>query len=426
MKATSALGWGWRLSTKPMTAGAAARQLVQTGVATAFLWSRSPSQVMTLAAVGALTVLPRAALAAGRSSIDPTTPLTSTPVSYAARFWLVVGQAQGQIVRPQAGFVIALLTCAVLGRSSAVVAVLFPAGLVLFTLSGCAMGVVVVRTWFANRVSGAVGVLAFVCLVAGVLVSLPLGLGVLLLGIYGATVSVAVARPAGRWVAEVGVLSAEDGQGRWEPAPMRRVVAVLARSKSLAAALLWKGSVSRWRAPTTPLRLVAVFAIAAAYGIAARSGVDFFLLDDLGALGVILAAGLIIDGAPSPLGSEGARLILFMTAPISRSRLMSAKTVSHLVPCVVISLSAITVAAAVGGRLGDLPVSAIGVTLFALVIVGVATLISAFDTNINAYPSSPMEAVWLEEIPGTPARAAAFQLIVGLTVGAVLLLTGGP
>ncbi len=108
----------------------------------------------------------------------------------------------------------------------------------------------------------------------------------------------------------------------------------LTRRRTLSAALLLKEALNHSRAWTTWLRL-AVLAVLVLVFPWLHTFLQGYVLPDpvlVVAYAALLAVFWIVDGNPSPIGSEGNRLALYLAAPISLAAILQAKFVTVLVP----------------------------------------------------------------------------------------------
>jgi hypothetical protein len=163
--------------------------------------------------------------------------------------------------------------------------------------------------------------------------------------------------------------------------------------------------------------LMAVVAIAAFPLFRAQlhaKGFDDALIVVAFVLGGVLLT--IVDGVSSPFGSEGNRLTLLLTAPISLQKVILSKLTSFVVP---FSITAVAtgagIALAIGPAEGALRVS-VAIVLMLFGISTVFILGSVFDVDLDLEVEGGLQGLMQEEAPLTPVRLA-------LTVFGTLLFT---
>lgn len=118
--------------------------------------------------------------------------------------------------------------------------------------------------------------------------------------------------------------------------------------------------------------------------------------------GVLLT---IVDGVSSPFGSEGNRLTLLLTAPISLARVVWAKFTSFVVP---FSITAAATAAGLALAIGFGGESALRLAIaVVLMLIGIAALFvlgSVFDIDLDLEVEGGLQGLMQEEAPLTPVR----------------------
>ncbi len=126
----------------------------------------------------------------------------------------------------------------------------------------------------------------------------------------------------------------------------------------------------------------------------------------------------LIEYVPYAISSEGARLTLYLVAPFDLAVYLRARLLSFLWPALLTGwLAAIFLGIEVHLNVFSLLASLALISLLLSGYVAFTVLGSAFDANLTQIAEDDMQALILEEFPGTPRR---LQLL-GLTV----LLFGG-
>ena len=415
MTALAGAAWGWRVQHSPRVHTATLRAVVQAATAIVVLSRVSPSQHRTLAAATVAASLVAGGVTAARSLAEPegawVGQLSTSPL-----FGVATGRAMKVLVQRRSGIVIVAAYMAARDQISPALLIVTLITIAAAGVVGCAIAVVVYRAWMANSGIG-VAALGGALLTCGAVGSRPhLALPAL---VGTALIAIPFTARLDRLAARTVVLAASRAANTQARLHLARLVRVLQASPSLTAALLWKGIASRSRTRTTYMRIAALAAVTVAYALAALMSsppltpAQFALL---------LAGGLVIDGAPSPLGAEGARIVFLRTAPYRQLSLLGAKIVSHWLPAAALSAPAAGLAgAAVGGAEEAVPAIAAAVG-FAFVASTLATAISIFDIDPLAQPQTQMHAVLLEEVPLTLPRFAALHAVAlaGLACGAAI------
>ena len=130
----------------------------------------------------------------------------------------------------------------------------------------------------------------------------------------------------------------------------------------------------------------------------------------------------LIEYAPYAIGSEGARLALYLVAPFDIAVYLRARLLAFLCPALLIGwLSAIFLSIEI--HLHMLSLLA-GMALLSLLLTGYiafTVLGSAFDADLTQVAEDGMQALVLEEFPGTPRRLQLLGLTV-LLFGSMLIL----
>jgi hypothetical protein len=231
--------------------------------------------------------------------------------------------------------------------------------------------------------------------------------------------------PLGR-LYEAAFFAEEAGGSRARPRRLlRRLVRPLSRWRGPAGALLVREALIRGRHWLEWLR-AGLFAAGLLLGfpalhrvLAARG-----LAGPLVLVGAVAATALfyVFDGSSSPLGAEGSRLLLFLTAPLGLGALLRAKLLVLLAPLLLGGSMAVAVLAALGG----FSAAETGWTLAAagLVLAGTAAVFSlgsAWDADLDVEIESGMRGYVQENAPMSATRMALFGL-ASLAVAAELWL----
>jgi len=197
------------------------------------------------------------------------------------------------------------------------------------------------------------------------------------------------------------------------PRPRRRRIVrlftrTLAALRTPTAALLTRGLLVRGRQWVDWARLGLVVALLAGFtrlqpALAAR-GLSVTLT--LPAAVALLFLMILVDGSSSPLGAEGNRLALLLTAPLSHAQLLRAKLAALLAP---ILAGGIGAALLLGIRIG-LPAPELATVTFAagLILTGLAAVFawgSAWDADLGAEIEGGLRGLLQEQTPLTPVRA---------------------
>ncbi|HMQ33860.1 MAG TPA: hypothetical protein PKD53_24215 [Chloroflexaceae bacterium] len=220
------------------------------------------------------------------------------------------------------------------------------------------------------------------------------------------------------------------------------VLDTVARRRTPAAALVWRGVVSQSRSWTFRLRLlmtpvlsVAVLWLAQRVSIPGASDAELLAM-----LAISLGLLTIADGAPSPLGGEGERLALLLLSPARPLDLLRGKLFALLLA---VGTQTTIVSAVLGVSLGLGTAATLFVVLqVSVAVVGLAALFvggSILDVDLTRSAEGALQSLLVEEAPVTRVRlalvacgilvaAAQASIILALddlaAVGALALLTG--
>jgi len=187
----------------------------------------------------------------------------------------------------------------------------------------------------------------------------------------------------------------------------------LARRRTPAAALLTCELLSRGRHWVDWARLGLVAGLIAGFprirpALLAHGLPDALTLPGAVALLVFL---ILVDGSSSPIGAEGNRLALLLTAPLSPGELLRAKLAALLAP---ILLGAVAATLLVGALCGlEARELAAGTIAAALLATGLAALFawgSAWDADLGLEIETGLRGLLQEQSPLTPVRALLVAL----------------
>lgn len=197
------------------------------------------------------------------------------------------------------------------------------------------------------------------------------------------------------------------------------------RHRGVTGAMVSAGLLRRSRSPLTVPRFLMLPLYLAVFpwvqGRAAALGLEPWLVVSSSA--AFLTLFLLLDSDPSPIGSEGERLKLYLLAPLSFAAILRAKAVSVAGPML---LFAAGVAVGLGAWAGLL-LSALARALLATLLTLIAPLAlvtwgSAWDEDLNQSVEGAAQTLIHEEAPLTPRRLALFNGVAMLLTLALLLL----
>jgi len=142
---------------------------------------------------------------------------------------------------------------------------------------------------------------------------------------------------------------------------------------------------------------------------------------------VALAVLFIFDSSTSPLGAEGSRLLLFLTAPLSPGALLRAKLLALLAPLAGAGAVGGAVLAAAGGL--SWTAAAWTVAAILLVLLGVAAVFSlgsAWDVDLELEIEPGLRGFVQETAPTTVPRMVLFLAASALAAAELWLLARLP
>lgn len=201
---------------------------------------------------------------------------------------------------------------------------------------------------------------------------------------------------------------------------VRALMTALERYRTPTAALCTKGILRQSRSFIAWLRIGAIALYLLPFGWARVAVVPQYLSDlQLVVVYVTLLFILtMIDGSASPVGGEGNRLTLYLTAPISGAAFLRAKLIVLLIPMLFGGLLVISVLSWWANLSPPMYISALA--LAGLIITGSTMLFvygSTWDADLGMEVEGAIQALVLEEAPITPRRI----MIVNLSLVLVAL-----
>jgi hypothetical protein len=201
---------------------------------------------------------------------------------------------------------------------------------------------------------------------------------------------------------------------------LRSMLALLSRLRTPTGALLVKGLLQQSRHLFTWARLLVLIALLALF-TPLRPQLAALRLDDtlqVALYAACMAFLALIEYVPYAISGEGARLALYLVAPFDLAVYVRARLLSFLCPALLTGwLSAIFLGIEIHLNVFSLLASLALTSLLLSGYVAFTVLGSALDADLAQIAEDSMQALILEEFPGTPRR---LQLL-GLTI----LLFGG-
>lgn len=131
----------------------------------------------------------------------------------------------------------------------------------------------------------------------------------------------------------------------------------------------------------------------------------------------------MIDGAASPVGGEGNRLALYLTAPISAATFLRAKLIVLLVPMLIGGLIVTSVLSWWADL--SLPAYLSALALVGLLITSCTAIFvygSTWDADLGMEVEGAIQSLVLEEAPITPRRIMLVNLSLVLAAVQLFLL----
>ncbi len=204
----------------------------------------------------------------------------------------------------------------------------------------------------------------------------------------------------------------------------RLLLALVARSRTMTAALLTKGLLSQSRHILAWMRLLVLVALLALFApIRAAAGplhlTPLLLVSDYATL---LAALMLLEYAPYAISSEGNRLALYLVTPGGASSFLRARLCSFFIPALLIGLpSALLLGLWTGLAPLDLGAALLLVLLALSGYTTFAVLGSALDEDLALAVEDRAQALMQEELPITPRRLQLLSLTIALLAALLLV-----
>ncbi|HZO72544.1 MAG TPA: hypothetical protein VFB60_10110 [Ktedonobacteraceae bacterium] len=199
---------------------------------------------------------------------------------------------------------------------------------------------------------------------------------------------------------------------------------LLKRRRTPVGAILFKGTLQQSRHFLAWLRLIALVGMLLLFPWL-RPWLASLHLNDILQVAFYAASVAflaLLEYAPYAIGSEGARLALYLSAPLNLTTFLRARLCSYLLPAMIIGwLSALLLGYWAGLSMLSLLLALVLLGLILTGYVALAVLGSAWDADLTQRADDPLQTLVLEEFPITPRRL----LLLGLTIpffGGMLLL----
>jgi len=202
------------------------------------------------------------------------------------------------------------------------------------------------------------------------------------------------------------------------------LLTLLSRWRTPTGALLVKGLLQQSRRLFSWMRLLVVVGLLVLFPLLRP---QLFALHLSPMLQVALYAACVafialIEYAPYAIGSEGARLALYLVAPFNLAAFLRARLCSYLLPALLIGwLTAMLLSIEVSLSFLALLLALALVGLILTGYVALTVLGSALDADLTQVAEDKMQILMLEELPITPRRLQLLSLTL-LVFGAMLLL----
>lgn len=217
------------------------------------------------------------------------------------------------------------------------------------------------------------------------------------------------------------------------------LVRPLLRARTLTAGLLVRAILEQNRHPLALPRLAVLPVYVLLFGLLRPHllAVGFPEASAAAATGAMMGGLLLVEyGFAYALSGEGARLALYLTAPLRMDNLLRAKLVAVLLPVMLIGWIALAaMAAGMSMSTAELLLALGTTTLFLIGVTGFVVWAGVADVDLNVLPHGTAEMIVQEELPITPRRlqllgagfavlAVAIALLWWLPLGQVLALAG--
>lgn len=202
------------------------------------------------------------------------------------------------------------------------------------------------------------------------------------------------------------------------------LLALLRRWRTPIGALLFKGLLQQGRSLFAWLRLLVLVVLLALFPLLRPSLIALHLNGMLQVTfyAAILAFLTLFEYAPYAIGGEGARLALYLAAPLDPVAFLRARLCSYLLPALLIGwLATLLLGYWIGLSLFAL---LLALALLSLMLIGYITLTvlgSTLDADLTQVAEDTMQALMLEEMPVTLRRLQLLSLTI-LLFGAMFLL----
>lgn len=198
----------------------------------------------------------------------------------------------------------------------------------------------------------------------------------------------------------------------------------LIHSRTMTAALLFKGLLNQSRHLLAWIRLLVLFILLVLFApiSAALGSLHLTPLVLVAGYATLVAALMLLEYAPYALSGEGDRLALYLLIPRGISSFLRARLCSFLLPALLIGL-AVTLLLSLWIHLSLLDLgSALLLVLLSLSgYTAFAVLGSALDEDLSLAVEDGIQALIQEELPVTPRRLQLLSLSVALLVMLLLL-----
>lgn len=202
------------------------------------------------------------------------------------------------------------------------------------------------------------------------------------------------------------------------------LLALLKCWRTPVGALLFKGLLQQSRHLFAWLRLLVLIVLLALFPLLHPELSALHMSETLQV--TLYAAGVAFlvsfEYAPYALGSEGARLTLYLAAPLTPSAFLRARLCSYLLPTLLIGWISVLLLSLWTGL--SLLALLLALTLLSLILIGYLALTvlgSALDSDLTQVAEDAMQALILEEMPITPRRLQLLSVTI-LHFGMMLLL----
>jgi hypothetical protein len=202
------------------------------------------------------------------------------------------------------------------------------------------------------------------------------------------------------------------------------ILALLAHWRTPTGALLSKGLLQQSRHVFTWLRLLMLVVLLTLFSLLHPwlAALPLNATLQVACYAAFVAFMALLEYAPYAVGSEGARLALYLTAPFDPARFLRARLISYLVPDLLIGwLSALILGAWIGLNLFSLLLALALLSLILAGFVALTVLGSVLDADLTQVAEDSMQILLLEEMPMTPRRLQLLGVTI-LHFGMMLLL----